>query len=107
MEWRAIEGCIDPQTGVATLKCLPAVFINLINAALIFVGVIALIIFIFAGIKLINSGGDPKKVGEAKKTMTYAVIGVVIIFMSFFIIRVISQVTGVDCLTKIGFECQK
>lgn len=91
MPW---DSCIEND--VATLGCIPIVIRNLVNAALVFAGVIALFLIIYAGYKFISSKGDPQAVDAAKKTLTYAIIGLVIIFLSFFIVQVIATVTGVD-----------
>ncbi|MCL5439151.1 MAG: pilin [Patescibacteria group bacterium] len=89
---------------VATLKCLPAVFHNGLIWALILAGVVAVIIVIISGIKFITSGGDQKQVEGAKKTLTYAIIGLVIILLSYFIISFISYITGVGCIKSFGFD---
>ncbi len=88
--------CVDK--GVATLKCIPVVFSNLINAALTFAGVVGVILVIVAGYKYLTSGGDAKKLEGAQKTLTYAVIGIILVVLSFLIINFISLVTGVTCI---------
>lgn len=94
-------------TEVATLTCLPAVFKNLVTAVLVFAGIVALFLIIFSGIKFITSGGDPKQVEGAKNTLTYAIIGLVVILLSFFIINLIAAITGVTCIQFFGFgNCQ-
>ena len=88
--------------GVATLRCLPVVFQNVISAFLLFVGVVALFMIIYSGIKLITSGGDPKQVEAARKIMTYAIIGAVIVLLSFAIIYFIGYVTSSsDCINNL------
>ena len=91
-------------TQIATLACIPAVFKNIINAAMIFAGVVALFFIILSGIKMITSGGDQKQLEGARKTLTWAIVGLVIIFLSFFIINVIAGITGVSCIMNFGFE---
>jgi len=101
-----VPGCVTAD-GVPTLKCLPAVFQNIVTAALILAGIVAVILIVLSGIKLITSGGDPKQVEGARKTMTYAIIGLVLILLSFFIIKLIGFMTGVDCINQFGFNsCQ-
>lgn len=100
MDWKA-SGCLD--NGVATLRCIPVVFNNVIRAALIFVGAIALIFIIYAGFSFITSGGDPKKVQGARQIMTYAIIGLTIVLLSFAILYFIGYVTGAsNCITSFG-----
>lgn len=115
MDWNEIvKGCvkkevIDPKTkeiiarDVATLDCIPAVFQNIILGAFLFAGIVAVILIIYSGIRFITSGGDPKQVEGARKTMTYAIIGFIVILLSFAILNLISTVTGVNCIRFFGF----
>ena len=88
---------------IATFNCIPIVFKNIVNAALVFAGVVAVFFIIFSGIKFITSGGDPKGVDAARKTLTFAIVGLVIILLSFFIINLIAYITRVDCIRNFGF----
>lgn len=106
MDWdNIVKGCVEDPDGkkVATLNCIPAVFQNIIFGAFLFAGIVAVILIIYSGIKFILSGGDPKQVEGARKTMTYAIIGFVLILLSFAILNLISAVTGVECIVKFGF----
>ncbi len=98
------SGCLSEE-GVATLQCLPIVFKLVLNWLLILSGTVALIFVILSGISYITSGGDQKKLEKAKHTLTYAILGLFIIFVSFLIIRIISYVTGVECINTFGFIC--
>ncbi|PIY94312.1 MAG: hypothetical protein CO135_00315 [Candidatus Levybacteria bacterium CG_4_9_14_3_um_filter_35_16] len=98
------DKCLAEGTDVATLQCIPIVLKNVVNAALIFSGSIALILVILSGIKFITSKGDQKQVDTAKRTLTYAILGLIIILLSFFIIQFVSFVTGVQCINAFGFD---
>lgn len=52
-------------------------------------GAISLIFIVIAGIKFVTSGGDPKKLGSATSTLTYAIIGLVVTILAFVILRVV------------------
>lgn len=93
------------ENGVATLRCLPVVFSNLVSGALIFVGSVAVLLIIYAGSRFVMSGGDPKRVEEARKILTFAIIGLVIVLSSFAIMYFISYATGVKCITSFGGAC--
>lgn len=96
MDWNQ---CLD--NGVATLRCIPVVFNNVIRGALIFVGVVALLFIIYAGFSFVTSAGDPKKVQGARQTMTFAIIGLTIVLLSFAIIFFIGYTTGSgNCITS-------
>lgn len=107
MDWNSIvKDCVTSE-GVAQLTCLPAVFKNVLNWALILAGTVAVFFIIFSGIKFITSGGDPKQVEGARKTATWAIIGLLIILFSFAIINIIAGITGADCIKEFGFtNCQ-
>ncbi|MBI2596299.1 hypothetical protein HYW46_06210 [Candidatus Daviesbacteria bacterium] len=77
---------------------------NIISFALLLAGIVAVYFIIISGIKLITSGGDQIKVHEAKQSITYALVGLIIILLSFTIIKVFSVVTGVDC-NVLGVAC--
>jgi hypothetical protein len=100
------DGCLD-AAGVPTLRCVPVVFNNIIAAALSFVGIVALFLIVWAGIQMTLSGGDPKKVEGAKGIMTYAIIGLVIVLLSFGILYFIGYITGTtDCITNFSDPAQ-
>lgn len=64
-----------------------------VNIFSVIVGVIAVIMIIWAGLRYITSGGDSGKVGNAKNTMVYAIIGLVVVALAQFIVNfVLDQV---------------
>lgn len=63
------------------------VFKRITNIVLYIVGIIAVIMLIIGGIKYVVSGGDAKKVTDAKNTVLYAIIGLVISFLAFAIVN--------------------
>ena len=104
-DWSTIPNCI--VNGVATLSCIPGVFQNLVAAALGFAGVVALFLIVYSGIRFITSSGDPKAVEGARNTLTWAIIGLIVIILSFTIIKFIAVFTGATCINQFGFDnCQ-
>ena len=63
------------------------IFRTITNTVLYIVGVIAVIMLIIGGIKYVISGGDAKKVTDAKNTVLYAIIGLIIAFLAFAIVN--------------------
>ncbi len=86
-----------------TLQCLPVLFGSIINWLLIFSGVAAVAFIMIAGFRYIGSGGDPKQIDTAKKSLMFAIIGLVVILVSFFLLNFIAGVTGAGCITQFGF----
>lgn len=89
---------IDAPSGVPTASgdgTLTNVISFIINS-LMFVGIVAALIFlIIGGIKWITSNGDKEKLNSARKTIIFSIIGLVVIIFSFFIIQAINQILGV------------
>jgi len=70
--------------------------VNIFNDAaawlLSIVGAIALAMLVYGGIRYIFSGGSPDSQNSAKKTITYAIVGLILIMASYAILAVISNV---------------
>jgi len=98
------SGCM--QGDVATLSCIPVVFLNVLTALLAFAGLTALAMFILGSFKMISAGGDAKKLAGAKNNFKYGTLGLIIVLLSFLIIDIIATVTGVACIKTFGFGCQ-
>jgi flagellar biosynthesis protein FlhB len=106
MTWDECLGSTAENPGrVAKLTCVPMIFGYVVDWLLLLSGTVAVIFVIMSGISYITSGGDQKKLDKAKHTLTYAVLGLFLIFMSFMIIRFIAYVTGANCITSFGFSC--
>ena len=84
------------------------VFRQVTNTILYIVGIIAVIMLIVGGIKYVVSGGDSKKVTDAKNTVLYAIIGLVVCLLAFAIVNfVISALpSGESTGTETGFLIQ-
>lgn len=80
---------------VVTLACLPIILQNIINVLVVFAGIVALFFIVWAGIKYTTSQGDTNKLDSARKTLTWAIIGLVFVIFSFFLLSLVGQITGV------------
>jgi len=90
--------CIDGdlEKCAPSLAGLEQVFSNVVEVALALAGIVLFIMLISGGFKYITAGGDPKGIEGAKKTLTYAIGGMVFLAMAFLILRFIQEFTGVD-----------
>ena len=71
------------------------VFTQITNTVLYIVGIISVVMLIYGGLRYVISGGDSKKVTDAKNTILYAIIGLIISILAFAIVNfVINAVTG-------------
>jgi len=71
---------------------------SLINVALGFLGILAVLIILWGGFNWMTAAGDEKKVGKAKQIIIQGVIGLVIILSSWaiatFVIQNLATATG-------------
>lgn len=67
----------------------------IVNILFIVSGIIFIFIFVIGGLRYIFSGGDEKNIAGAKSQMTAGIIGILIVFSAFAIVRFIQFFTGV------------
>lgn len=91
---------LEGSSNFQSLNSVSGIVSLFINAAFVISGLILLFFFIMGGIGMISSAGesDPQKSEQAKKTITSAVIGFVIVFASYWIVKLISSLLGADTL---------
>lgn len=62
----------------------------------IVVGAVAIIMIIYGGFRYITSGGDSGRVGSAKNTLIYAIVGLIIVALAQLIVHfVLNQSTAI------------
>lgn len=91
--------CIQTIPGVGdvpTLKCLEAVFQNILTVAISLALLALFVMLLIGGFKYLTSGGDQKATATAQQTMTSALIGIVLLALAFIIFKLIEQFTGVN-----------
>ena len=87
----------DTQGGRIGKADLPTIVGGILYGVLGFLGVLCLVIIIYAGIKWTMAGGNQETVASARKTIQYAIIGVIVILGAYAIsIYVVEQVIGRD-----------
>jgi len=79
-------GCGD--TGAKLEESFPRVVDALFGIA----GVLAVGMIVYAGVKIAMSQGDATRVAQERKTITYSVIGLIIVIASYGIVRLIVEV---------------
>lgn len=62
---------------------------SLVTAAFVVAALIALFFLIFGGVKWILSGGDKAGVEAARNMIVAALVGLVIVFLSYFILNIL------------------
>lgn len=79
------------SAGVASDTDLPGLLMRVIMILLGVAGLVAVIFLIVGGFRYITAGGNEEAAEAGKKTITNAIIGIVIIILSFVIVRVVAN----------------
>lgn len=73
-----------------------AIIQNSIAILLITIIILSLFFLIFGGIRWITSSGDKAKLDSARKTIIYAIVGLALALLSFFIVNLVGQLLGIS-----------
>ena len=97
----ALGGQWDPYIeadtpDVLTIQGVEHLFKLFLNNIIRLGGIAVFIMILVGGFKYLTSGGDPKKSEEARKVLTYAVMGLGLMIGSWLIINFVKVFTGVD-----------
>lgn len=85
------EGSIGKKiaSGEVSLNDVPIVIIYLIDLLTKLAGTVAVVFILYAGFQLITSGLDESAREEAKNTLQYAAIGLVVCLLAWVIVNLI------------------
>ncbi len=68
---------------------------DIINILSIVVGVVSVIMIIIAGFQYVISQGDSGKISNAKNTIIYALVGIVVVAFSQFLVKFVLHGIGI------------
>lgn len=81
-------GCIEDTSPRESIM-------RIVNYFLTFLGLIASLMFIYAGVRLIIGAGDEDSVTNMKNILIYSIVGIMLVLLSFTIVRWIFGAVGV------------
>ena len=89
------SGNLSDPTGVSVYVS------NIITGAISVAGIILLFILIGGGIAMIAGAGksDPKAVETGKKAATSALIGFIVVFSAYWLVKLIETITGLSLIS--------
>ena len=73
---------------------LPGIVSAIVNTLVLFASIIAVIAIIIGGYQYITSAGNPEKAAQAKNTLLYAIIGLIVVYSAYLIISLIASRIG-------------
>lgn len=95
---------VDPNPTIGTTfglgtADLESTVVNIVQWVLGFLGLVAVIMILIGGFQWMTAGGNEEKVASAKKIISAAVIGLIIVLLAWaiviFVVSQTSNVTGV------------
>ncbi|MBX4186749.1 MAG: pilin [Candidatus Doudnabacteria bacterium] len=97
----AKDGTSGGAGGLQTLNPLESqtfgeLFIVMFKNFLIVAGLISMFLIILSGFRYITSRGNDEQVGQAKRGLTWAVIGLIVILLSYVILVATAKLIGAD-----------
>jgi hypothetical protein len=80
-----LAGSVGTEAGISSQRTLPEIIGQIINIILGFLGIVLLLLILYAGFLWMTAAGDDDKVGKARRIIADSVIGLVIIVAAFAI----------------------
>lgn len=100
--------CIDnTNPDVATIQGIECLVRNVLNIAVTAVGIAAFVMFLVGSFLYLTSGGNPKGTEAGQKTITFAIIGVVVSLTGFIALNFITTFTGVESIKTFTLDTEK
>jgi hypothetical protein len=75
---------------------ISAIIGGIIKWVLRFMGVLALVMFIYGGMLWMTSGGKSEQITKGKDTLVWAIAGLALVFFSYAILTFVFKVLGTD-----------
>jgi len=88
------DSCVISET--ATISCIECILKAFLNIAVRLAGIAVFIMLIVGGFQYLTAGGDAKRTQAAGKTLTAAIVGLVVVIGAWFILLFIEKFTGVE-----------
>lgn len=89
-----VGGSFPDGGGVAGSRTATELIISVINLMLFFAGMVAVVFIIVGGYWYITSAGNEEQAEKGKGAMVNAIIGIVVIVLSWTLISVITRLVG-------------
>ena len=83
------------EEGITGQQGLIDVIVNLIQWAAWIVGLLAVLMGLYAGILFITGGGDTAKIEKARGILLYAIVGIVVAIIAFGLVAISKSIVGI------------
>jgi hypothetical protein len=88
-----IKGPLEGPGGakIETVADVVGIFVNFLFPL---AGVLLFVFLVWGGFDFLTSSGNPEKVKSGKAKITSAIIGFILLVLSFFVVRIVTYVLG-------------
>ncbi len=62
-------------------------------------GITALIFLMVGGFRYLSSQGDQKATAQARQTITFAILGLVVVFISYWVVEILQTILGITIIS--------
>ncbi len=88
----------DPIGSAKGYGSIGEILSHLIPNILIAANIILFFLILLGGFTLITSSGNPEKQKQGSQTLTYSLVGFLLVFCAYWIMQIIGILTGFDWL---------
>ena len=80
---------------------------NIITSVITISGILLLAYFLYGAVTWLTAAGDQKKLDEAKQIMNNAIVGIVLVVLSYFVVGIVGGILGIDNILSPVFPFPK
>ncbi len=91
--------CVSSE-GVATIQGIMCLLANVLSVSLTVIGLAGFILMIVASLQWMLAGDNSQNVENARKTITFAIVGLIVALSSYMIINLLANFTGINLIKE-------
>lgn len=80
---------LDIPTALPNFLSPDALFNNIVQLITLILGIAAFIAIVYSGLMMITSDGDASKMAMARKNLLWAIIGLIVAILSYFLVATV------------------
>ncbi|MDO8551429.1 MAG: hypothetical protein Q7S03_02005 [bacterium] len=94
VDFKVLNSALSGKGFKFTNNTIGGVISDFLPFLFVFAGIILLLYLIWGGFILMTSGGDPKSINSGKGKITNALLGFLIIFLTYWLVQLLQAVFG-------------